>query len=607
MARTASGRFGSLESALDNGRRLLATDPAAAEEQAREILGRDSGNRDGLRLLAAALRRLGRKEEAEEQEMRAVEASGRDPELVESARAIREERWADAERRLRRYLDDHADDPAALNMLAQVAVQAGAMEAAEKLLRDALRPAPGFVAALLKLGEVLVRLQRPGEAVAAYETVLRRKPDHVRAKAALASVRARIGDYEAARALYGELIEQQPESPGLWMSYGHVMKTTGRADEAVAAYRRAVTIDPRFGEAWWSLANLKTVRLGEADLAAIEAALAGLDLDEKAAVNLHFALGKGLEDQNRFDSAFGHYSEGNRIRRAMLEHAPDLLTDEVDGSIRLLTGSFFTERDGQGAQAASPIFIVGMPRAGSTLIEQILSSHSQVEGTSELPYIPALARESLARNPRFAGLDYPHMLAALQPGDLRALGEEYLERAGAHRKTARIFFSDKQPNNWRDIGFIRLILPNARIVDARRHPLACCFSNFKQHFAEGQGFTYSLSDMGRYYRDYVRLLDHFDEAMPGRIHRVLHEDMVEDSEAEIRRLLDFLELPFESACLRFYENDRAVRTPSAEQVRQPINRDGMDQWKPFEPWLDPLKAALGPALDGWRGSRSSKA
>jgi tetratricopeptide (TPR) repeat protein len=606
MVPTAFARFGSVESALADGRRLLASDPAGAETQAREIVALDPANRDGLRLLAAALRRQGKDDEAEQWEMRAIEAAANDPDLVESAQAIRAERWADAERRLRRYLDERPDDPAALNMLAQVAAQSGALEAAERLLRDSLRLAPGFVAALLKLGEVLLRLQRPKEAAAAYEAVLTRKADHVRAKAALASVRARIGDYGSAGALYGELLERQPESPGLWMSYGHIMKTTGRLEEAVAAYRRAAAVDPRFGEAWWSLANLKTVQLREDDLAAIEAALASPDLDDKAAVNLHFALGKGLEDQGGFEAAFRHYSDGNRIRRATLGNDPDALTREVDGSVDLFTPSFFAERSGQGAEASDPIFIVGMPRAGSTLIEQILSSHSQVEGTSELPYIPALAREMVAGDPRFAGLAYPQMLAALEPGELEALGEEYLRRAGAHRKTGRMFFTDKQPNNWRDIGFIRLILPNARIVDARRQPLACGFSNFKQHFAEGQSFTYSLEDMGRYYRDYVRLMDHLDEALPGRIHRVLNEDMIEDSEAEIRRLLDFLELAFEPSCLRFYENDRAVRTPSAEQVRKPINRSGMDRWKPFEPWLDPLKDALGPALAGWRGARSDR-
>ncbi|MEA3010120.1 MAG: hypothetical protein QOJ91_1812 [Sphingomonadales bacterium] len=601
MVRTAS-----LDSAVENGRRLLAEDPAAAEAQAREILALDGGHRDGLRLLAAALRRLGKDDEAGDAEIRAIEAAARDPALVESAQAIRGGRWAEAERLLRHYIDRRPDDPAALNMLAQVAVQAGALETAESLLRDSLRLAPKFVAALLKLGEVLTRLQRPSEAAAAYETVLRGNAGHVRAKAALASVRARMGDYAIASALYGELLEQQPESPGLWMSFGHIMKTTGRAEDAVSAYRRAVAIDPGFGEAWWSLANLKTVRLGEGDLTAIEAALAAPGLDAKTQVNLRFALGKGLEDQGRFESAFRHYGEGNRIRRATLAYAPEPLTDEVDASIGLFTRAFFAEREGQGAQAASPIFIVGMPRAGSTLIEQIVSSHSQVEGTSELPYIPALARDHVACDPRFAGLDYPQILARLEPEELRGLGEEYLRRAGAHRKTGRPFFTDKQPNNWRDIGFIRMILPNARIVDARRHPLACCFSNFKQHFAEGQAFTYSLDDMGRYYRDYVRLMDHFDEAMPGRIHRVLHEDMVEDSEAEIRRLLDFLGLPFEPACLRFHENDRAVRTPSAEQVRQPINRGGMDQWRPFELWLDPLKDALGPALDGWRSANDPR-
>jgi tetratricopeptide (TPR) repeat protein len=602
MVRTAFRRFGSLESALENGRLLLSTDPAAAEAQAREIVGGDAANRDALRLLAAALRNQGKAEEAAEAELRAIEASAREPALVESARAIRADRWADAEQQLRRYLEDRPDDPAALNMLAQVAAQAGAFEAAQALLRDCLSLAPGFVAALLKSGEVLTRLQRPAEAAEAYEKVLRLKPDHVRAKAALASVRARTGDYAAAAALYRELLDRQPESPGLWMSFGHVMKTTGRLEDSVAAYRRAAAIDPKFGEAWWSLANLKTVKLAEADLAAIEAALAAPDLDDKTRVNLHFALGKGLEDRRRFDAAFGHYADGNRIRRAALDHDPDLLSAEVDSSIGLFTPEFFAGRRGAGAASSDPIFIVGMPRAGSTLIEQIVSSHSRVEGTSELPYIPALAREKLARDSRFAGLPYPRMLAEIEPEELQSLGEEYLRRAAAHRKTGRPLFIDKQPNNWREIGFIRLILPNARIVDARRHPLACCFSNFKQHFAEGQGFTYSLEDLGRYYRDYVRLMDHFDEAAPGAVHRVLHEDMVEDSEAEIRRLLDFLDLPFEPACLRFYENDRAVRTPSAEQVRRPINRGGMDRWQPFEPWLDPLKAALGPALDGWRGA-----
>jgi tetratricopeptide (TPR) repeat protein len=486
-------------------------------------------------------------------------------------------------------------------MLAQIAAHAGALETAEDLLRKALLLAPAFTAALLKLGDVLVGLSRPGEAVAPFEKVLAAQPDHFRAKAALASALARIGEFDRAAELYSRLLEQRPESPDLWMSFGHIMKTTGRIDESVAAYRRAIAIDPGFGEAWWSLANLKTVRLSGEDMGAIEAALAGPGPDDKARVNLHFALGKALEDARRFEQAFDHYSEGNRIRRGMLAYDSEIVTREVEASEGLFTPGFLAERRAHGAQAPDPIFILGMPRAGSTLIEQILSSHSQVEGTAELHYIPALARELVGNDPRFAGLGYPEILGRLDPNDLRALGEEYLRRAAAHRKTGKPYFIDKLPNNWRDIGFIRMILPGAKIVDARRHPLACCFSNFKQHFAEGQAFAYSLTDLGRYYRDYVRLMDHFDRVLRGQVYRVLHEDMVEDSKAEIRRLLDHLGLPFEEACLRFYENDRAVRTPSAQQVRQPIYREGTEQWKPFEPWLGPLKDALGPALEKWRG------
>jgi hypothetical protein len=286
----------------------------------------------------------------------------------------------------------------------------------------------------------------------------------------------------------------------------------------------------------------------------------------------------------------------------MLDYSADEVSREVKESVALFTAEFYAERDGWGAAAADPIFILGMPRAGSTLVEQILASHSMVEGTSELPYIPTLARETVAQHPRYDGLTYPALLARLDARETRWLGEEYLRRAAAHRTAGKPFFIDKLPNNWRDIGFIRLILPNARILDARRHPLACGFSNFKQHFAEGQGFSYSLEDFGLYYRDYVKLLAHFDSVLPGRIVRVVNEDLIENGEAEIRRLLDRLGLPFEESCLRFWESDRAVRTPSAEQVRQPINRSGMEQWKKFEPWLGPLKEALGPALEGWKGS-----
>jgi len=325
------------------------------------------------------------------------------------------------------------------------------------------------------------------------------------------------------------------------------------------------------------------------------AALDRPDLDDDSRLHLHFALGKAHEDAGDPEPSFAHYSEGNRIRREASGYSAAGMTELTRRCRAVFTRELFAERAGSGAPAADPIFVLGMPRAGSTLVEQILASHSQIEGTSELPHLPALVRRLDAEHAG-SGL-YPEWVPGLSAEALKELGEEYLDNARLHRKTERPFFIDKLPNNWINVGLIQLILPNATIIDARRHPLGCCFSNFKQNFARGQSFSYSLEDLGHYYRDYVRLLAHFDAVLPGRIHRVFHERMVEDSETEIRRLLDHVGVPFEAGCLRFYENERAVRTPSAEQVRRPINRAGVDQWRAFEPWLGPLKDALGPVLD----------
>ena len=313
-------------------------------------------------------------------------------------------------------------------------------------------------------------------------------------------------------------------------------------------------------------------------------------LSEEDRFHLHFASGKALEDRGEAGESFRHYSEGNRLRRMLLDYDADETKRQVDRAISIFTPDMFSVRAGQGCEAPDPIFVIGMPRAGSTLIEQILASHSLVEGTMELPDIPALAARVGTRE---GGL------AALEPAELRAMGEEYLERTRIQRKTGRPFFIDKMPNNWAHLGLIHLILPNAKIIDARRHPLGCCFSNFKQHFARGQAFSYGLEDMGRYYADYVRYMAHIDTVLPGRVHRVYYERMVEDSESEIRSLLAALDLPFEESCLRFHENDRAVRTASSEQVRRPIYREGTEQWQAFEPWLGPLKDALGPVLGAY--------
>ncbi|HEX8239218.1 MAG TPA: sulfotransferase [Allosphingosinicella sp.] len=593
---TDSPRTGGLDAALANGYRLLASDPAAAAEQAAEILRVSPNVRDALLLFAEALRRMGRPGDAERAELKAISLFASEPLLAEAARHLAGGRLDEAEKRLRPYVARRPGDVAAKAMLAEVDLAAGLHSDAEALFMECLAVVPSFVDARLGLATALFRQGRVRESLDLLDALLLADPGNVAAAEEKARTLGHLGEYEKSAAVFEEILERRPDSPPIWLGYGNVLKTIGRLEESIAAYRRALELDPASGEAWWSLANLKTVKLGEGDQARMEALLGRSDLRVEDRLHLHFALGSLLEDRGAFESSFGHYAEANRLRRSILPYDSDFTADEVSRSKRLFTPDFFERREGWGCAAPDPIFILGMPRAGSTLIEQILSSHSAVEGTSELPYIPALARGLVAERWR-SGARYPEVLADLDRAQLRALGEEYLERARVHRKTGRPFFIDKMPNNWADIGFIRLILPNAKVIDARRHPLGCGFSNFKQHFAFGQAFSYSLDDLGLYYSDYVRLLAHFDSVLPGRIHRIFHERMVEDSEAEIRRLLAHLGLPFEEACLRFHENDRAVRTASAEQVRRPINREGVERWKAFEPWLGPLKAALGPLLD----------
>jgi tetratricopeptide (TPR) repeat protein len=363
----------------------------------------------------------------------------------------------------------------------------------------------------------------------------------------------------------------------------------GRQADAIAAYRRVIAMEPTLGDAWWSLANLKTVKFDEADLAAMRRALHAGNLADEDRFHLDFALGKAMHDLGRIDEAFAHYAKANALRLKSQPYRPEDISGAVDRSIAAFTAEAFAERLG-GCEAGDPIFIVGMPRAGSTLIEQILSSHSLVEGTSELPDLPLLTRKPGS---------YPKGILDASADERNALGDEYLRRAGVQRKTDRPFFVDKLPNNWLYVPFIHLVLPNAKIIDARRHPLGCCLSNFRQHFARGQAFTYALDHVGRYYADYVRLMAHLDEVLPGRIHRVIYERMVEDTEGEVRRLLDYCGLEFEPQVLEFYKTERAVRTASSEQVRQPIYRSATEEWQVYEPHLEELKHALGAILDAY--------
>jgi len=512
-----------------------------------------------------------------------------DPRLVEAAGALHDNRLDVAERILKPYLKEDPFDVKAIRMLAELAARIGRWRDAENLLRRAVELAPGWTSAKANLALVLGRTGRPAEAMALLDDILTDEPDWVGHWNLKAATLGRLGDFEQGIALYEDVLKRTPDQPRVWLSYGHMLKTIGRLEDGIAAYRRAIALRPVLGEAWWSLANLKTVRFDDEDLAAMRNALHSEGLSDADRFHLDFALGKALNDAGRPDEAFAHYAEGNALRLKLAPYDRSRIAAIVDRCVESFTTETFASRQG-GFEAPDPIFILGMPRAGSTLVEQILSSHSLVEGTGELPDIPVLARKL---GP------YPEGILGAWGEERRALGEQYLKRAAVQRRTNRPFFIDKLPNNWLFVPFIQLVLPKAKIIDARRHPLGCCFSNFRQQFAKGQDFTYDLADIGQYYSDYVRLMAHVDAVLPGRVHRVIYERMVDDTEAEVRALLDHCGLEFEPEVLEFYKTERAVRTPSSEQVRRPIYRDATEEWRAYEPYLSPLKDALGPVLDAY--------
>ncbi|MDQ1309959.1 MAG: hypothetical protein QG601_1229 [Pseudomonadota bacterium] len=636
----ANEPVGSLEVALEHASQLLAVDPTLAIEQAEEILkavpghpqaksilatacyerGRALGAEgqgeaavaslqralrvapdlaDGWRVLGDHLSAMGETSGAAAAYARHIKASTRDPRLLAPAAALCEGRLAVAETLLRAHLKQFPTDVAAIRMFAELAARLGRLADAENLLARCLELAPDFTAARHNYAVVLHRQAKSVDALREVDRLLGGDPRNPGYRSLQAAALARLGEYERSIATYAGLLADYPAQPKLWMSQGHALKTAGRQPESIDAYRRSITLEPSLGEAYWSLANLKTYRFAPAEIAAMATQLARSDLGAEDRLHFHFALGKAMEDAGDHAAAFANYAEGNRLRRATLAYEADETTALVRRAQALFTPDFFASRRGSGANAPDPIFVVGLPRSGSTLVEQILASHPAVEGTMELPDLLGLVREMSGRTRRSQPSKYPDALAELEPEALRALGERYLAQTRIQRKTDKPFFIDKMPNNWAHVGLIHLILPNARIVDTRRHPLSCCFSAFKQHFARGQGFTYSLEDVGRYYRDYAALMAHFDSVLPGRVHRVIYERMVADTETEIRRLLAHCGLEYDARCLHFYENDRAVRTASSEQVRSPIFRDAVDHWRHYEPWLGPLRQALGPALDGY--------
>jgi tetratricopeptide (TPR) repeat protein len=624
---------GSLEVALKHAARLLDSDARAALTQTDEILKVIADQPDALAVRGLALGRLGQGDAAIEALRRAVHLkselpdawralgdhyialdmreaadgayaqsirhSTRDPKLMAAALALVENRIPEAEGALRAHLKRHPTDVAAIRMLAEVAGRIGRYLDAENLLSRCLELAPGFAAARHNYAMVLHRQNKPEAALAQVELLLAQEPRNPGYRNLKAAILGRIGEYGASIEHYRSVLEEYPNQAKVWMSLGHALKTAGNNAESIDAYLNSIERAPNLGEAYWSLANLKTFRFTPAQAQAMREQLASGKLSADDRFHFEFSLGKALEDSGDYAESFEHYFEGNRLRREMIRYDARENSAHVERSTRLFTREFFEERAGFGCPAPDPIFVVGLPRSGSTLIEQILASHSQVEGTMELPDVAMLARVVGGRTSRAPGSAYPRALEKFSAGELHALGERYLAQTRIQRKTPAPIFIDKMPNNFAHIGLIHLMLPNSRIVDARRHPLGCCFSGFKQHFARGQNFTYDLDEIGRYYRDYVELMAHFDQVLPGRVHRVFYEDMVEDTEGEVRRLLEYCNLPFEPGVLRFHENQRAVRTASSEQVRQPIFKEGIDHWRHFEPWLAPLKEALGDVLSAY--------
>ena len=571
----------------------------AAVKALRRALDLKPDMTDAWRELADHLNAMGDAEGADIAQVRHVRTSLRDPRLMAAAAAMGESKIPAAEALLREHLKAHPSDVVAIRMLAEVAMRLGRNGAAEDLLTRCVELAPSFHAARHNLALVLHRQNKPVAALRELDRLLAVDPRNPSYRNLLAAVLGRVGDYDRALAVYAKLLEEYSGQAKVWMSYGHALKTAGRQDESVAAYRKSLALEPDLGEAYWSLANLKTFRFTPAEVAAMQAQLRRSDISDSDRLHFHFALGKAQEDARSYAESFEHYNAGNQLRRSTSRYDAAETSLHVARSKALFTPEFFAARRGWGCPAANPIFIVGLPRSGSTLLEQILASHSEVEGTMELPDIGVIARSLGGRTSWSEKSRYPEVLAELDADRIRSLGEQYLEQTRIQRKAGTPFFIDKMPNNFAHVGLVHLALPNARIIDARRHPLDCCWSGFKQHFARGQNFTYSLEDIGRYYSDYVELMAHFDRVLPGRVHRVIHEALVADTETEVRQLLHYCNIPFEPACLRFYETERAVRTASSEQVRRPINREGMDQWRHFEPWIEPLRTALGPVLEAY--------
>lgn len=548
--------------------------------------------------LAEELHQAGETDEAAQARAQAEALSRLPRQLLAASNHMHEHRLSKAEALARSFLQKNPRHVEGMRILAEIGKRLGVMDDAEFLLESAVAFEPDNIAARLDYVEILRKRQKHEAALKEAEGLIARDPESPVFRSRYAVEALAVGDYDGALESFDRVLTALPEDAGTHAAKGHALKTMGRTDDAVDSYRRAFAARPDYGEAYYALANLKTYRFTDAEMKAMQAQEDAPGLNANDRIHLCFALGKAFEDRGEAETSFAYYERGNSLKRSRSGYDADKMDAEFAAQKAACTPALFETKAGMGHDAPDPIFIVGLPRAGSTLLEQILASHSQVDGTLELPDILAAAHKLRGRQRGEDASRYPAILHELDAEQLEALGRQYIENTRIHRAGAP-FFTDKMPNNFRHIGLIKLILPNARIIDARREPMACCFSGYKQLFAEGQEFTYALEDIGRYYRGYVDLMDHWEAVLPGEILRMRYEEVVNDLEGQVRRLLDFCGLDFEPACVDFHKTRRGVRTASSEQVRQPINTSGLAAWKPFEPWLAPLKHALGPALENY--------
>ncbi len=516
------------------------------------------------------------------------------PELLSVISYLSENRLADAERLCKHFLQSNRTHVEGMRLLAEVATRNRTFDEAEFLLESCVEFHPSHRDARIQYANILMRMQKFAKAFEQAERLLAEHPNdnnHIRALYAAAC--AGVGRNADAIEGYQRLMKGHPDNHFFPVSLAHVHKADGEIEKAVALYREAYRIKPDHGDAFWSLANTKSYEFTDEELARMESLATDPATGENDRVQVCFALGDAYERKREYERSFGYYSRGNALKQPTTYHDPKHLQVRIDSQIEVCREELFARGQDLGFGAPDPIFVVGLPRAGSTLIEQILSSHSAVDGTMELHNVLNLAKRLRGRDEPGERPRYPRILNEIEADYFRRFGEQFIDDTRVYRGTAP-FFVDKMPNNFFHIGLIKLILPNAKVIDARRHPMACCFSGYKQLFGEGQEFSYGLREIGNYYRQYVKLMDHWDNVLPGYVLRVEHEEVVEDLEGQVRRILDFCELPFEQACIDYHQTERSIRTPSAEQVRQPIFRTGLEQWRHYESWLGPLKEALGP-------------